>query len=160
MYVVFSNHLDVGFTDNVNGSCAGAVINRYFTVHFPNAVKTSDWFRANATTLGGRTYRWMTQSWLVALYRHCNSTVVNRFGGPTSDLICPTPQELAEFDRVVRLGDIGWHAFPFNAEPELYGADLFAAALNLTFAEDDYYGPVTTLPHPPPTPYSFSIGLN
>ena len=36
-------------------------------------------------------------------------------------------------------GDIGWHAFPFNAEPETYGASLFAAALNLTFAEDAHY---------------------
>ena len=28
VYVVFSNHLDVGYTDNQNGSCAGAVVNR------------------------------------------------------------------------------------------------------------------------------------
>ena len=30
VYVVFSNHLDVGYTDNNNGSCAGAVTNRYW----------------------------------------------------------------------------------------------------------------------------------
>lgn len=40
----------------------------------------------------------------------------------------------------VKAGDIGWHAFPFNGEPEMYSADLFASALNLTFTEDDYYG--------------------
>jgi hypothetical protein len=37
-------------------------------------------------------------------------------------------------------GDIGWHAFPFNGEPEIYDASLFSAALNLTFDEDDFYG--------------------
>ena len=48
-YIVFSNHLDVGFTDNRNGSCAGAVVNRYFNQHFPAAIATSDFFRANAS---------------------------------------------------------------------------------------------------------------
>ena len=28
VFIVFSNHLDVGYTDNNNGSCAGAVVNR------------------------------------------------------------------------------------------------------------------------------------
>ena len=28
VYVVWSNHLDIGYTDNINGSSAGAVINR------------------------------------------------------------------------------------------------------------------------------------
>ena len=29
-YIVFSNHFDMGYTKNLNGSCAGAVINEYF----------------------------------------------------------------------------------------------------------------------------------
>ena len=45
VFVVFSNHLDVGYTDNLDGSCAGAVVNRYFDDHFPNAIKTADEFR-------------------------------------------------------------------------------------------------------------------
>lgn len=40
VYIVFSNHLDVGYTDNLNGSCAGSVVNRYFDDHFPLAIKT------------------------------------------------------------------------------------------------------------------------
>ena len=64
---------------------------------------------------------------------------MNRFGGPGNDLACPNASQLAAFERVVRLGDIGWHAFPFNAEPELYDPGLFQAALDLTFAEDDHY---------------------
>ena len=46
VYIVFSNHLDVGYTDNNNGSCAGAVVNRYFHDHFPLAIETAKQFRA------------------------------------------------------------------------------------------------------------------
>jgi len=63
VFVVYSNHLDVGYTDNLNGSCAGAVINRYFHQHFPLAAQTAAWMRANTND----TYRWMTQSWLVSM---------------------------------------------------------------------------------------------
>ena len=30
VYIIFSNHLDIGYTKNVNGSTSGAVINQYF----------------------------------------------------------------------------------------------------------------------------------
>ena len=143
VFVVFSNHLDIGYTMNVNGSCAGAVINKYFTQFFPAAIATSQYLRTNAT-INSTTrwkYKWMTQSWLVSAYRHCNATTVNRFGrGEASDLVCPSAAELAAFEAAVRRGDITWHAFPHNAEPEMFDAGLFSAALNLTFREDDYYG--------------------
>jgi hypothetical protein len=136
VFIVFSNHLDIGYTLNTNGSCIGAVVNEYFTQHFPNAVKTSREMR-NTTD---RVYRWMTQSWLVDTYRHCNETVINRFGGPDSDLICPSASELADFEATVKLGDITWHAFPHNSEPEMYDPTTFAAGLALTFRQDAYYG--------------------
>jgi hypothetical protein len=31
----------------------------------------------------------------------------------------------------VRRGDITWHAFPFNSEPEVYDSSLFQASVNL-----------------------------
>jgi hypothetical protein len=136
VFVVFSNHLDVGYTQNVNGSSCGAVVNQYFKVHFPNAIATSKAMRASTP----RVYRWMTQSWLVSMYRHCNASVINRFGGPASDLVCPNATELAAFEEVVKLGDITWHAFPHNAEPEMYDESMFLTGLNLTFIEDEYYG--------------------
>ena len=46
VYVVFSNHLDVGYTLNNDGSCAGAVVNEYFHSHFPKAIKTGKEARA------------------------------------------------------------------------------------------------------------------
>jgi hypothetical protein len=62
VYILFSNHLDVGYTLNTNGSCAGAVVNEYFADHFPRAIALAKAFRdmPNAS-LTGRTYRWMTQ---------------------------------------------------------------------------------------------------
>ena len=38
VFIIFSNHLDIGYTDNKNGSCAAAVINRYFHDHFPKVL--------------------------------------------------------------------------------------------------------------------------
>ena len=136
MFVVFSNHFDAGYTQNQNGSCTGAVVQQYFHGHFPKAIATAQAARAT-----GRPYRWMTQSWLVSAYRHCNTTKVNR-GGPAlpSDVTCPTASELTAFEAAVRRGDIGWHAFPFNGEPELFTPALFDAALNLTNTEDDHFG--------------------
>ena len=97
VFVVFSNHLDVGYTDNLDGSCAGAVVNRYFDDHFPNAIKTADEFRqvrnlcayvivlahghlhAPTPQAGNpnRTYAWMTQSWLVQVPETSRNILTN-----------------------------------------------------------------------------------
>lgn len=76
------------------------------------------------------------------MFRHCNTSTVNIVAGPgkASDLQCPTPEALAAFDKAARSGVINWHAFPFNAEPEVYDPSLFEASLNLTFTEDEHYG--------------------
>eukprot|EP00966_Prymnesium_polylepis_P237660 5496781-Prymnesium_polylepis.1 len=89
VFVVFSNHLDVGYTDNRNGSTSGAVVSDYFHKHFPAAIKTGQEARER-----GRPYRWMTHSWLVAAYRNCNTTKINT-RGPLfpSDVACPSPAE-------------------------------------------------------------------
>jgi hypothetical protein len=138
VYIVFSNHLDVGYTDNNNGSCAGSVINRYFVDHFPKAIATAQQMRAQTNM----TYKWMTQAWLVEMYRSCNSSTVNINGQPNepSVLKCPNSTQLAAFEQAVKRGDIGWHAFPFNGEPETFGASMFEAALQLTFRQDQWAG--------------------
>jgi hypothetical protein len=136
VYVLFSNHLDIGYTMNENGSTSGAVINEYFTKHFPSAVEVA----AQARARGERPYRWMTQSWLVSAYRHCAQTNISMLPGSPSELRCPNATALSAFSAAARRGDISWHAFPFNAEPELFTPELFDAALNLTFAEDRFFG--------------------
>ncbi len=75
----------------------------------------------------------MTQSWLVDLFLNCADT-------PVDDVVCPNATAVAAFDAAVRRGDINWHAFPFNAEPELFTPELFDAALNMTFRADARYG--------------------
>mgnify|MGYP003885175691 CR=1 FL=1 len=137
VYVVFSNHLDVGYTLNSDGSSAGAVVNEYFDKHFPKAVETGRAARA----AGRFQYRWMTQSWLVDVFRNCNATVINIAGpGAASDVRCPNASALAAFDEAVRVGDITWHAFPFNAEPETFATtELLDAAFDTTFRQDDHY---------------------
>eukprot|EP00943_MAST-04B_sp_MAST-4B-sp1_P001592 g1592.t1 len=137
VYVLFSNHLDIGYTMNVNGSTSGAVINEYFHKYFPKAIAVAEEARQKKT----RKYSWMTHSWLVDAFRNCESTKINR-QGPNfkSDLICPNSSAVKEFEMAVRRGDINYHAFPFNAEPELFTPELFDSALNLTFRQDLYFG--------------------
>jgi len=70
-------------------------------------------------------------------YRNCEPSIVN-IGGPghPSDLVCPNASALAAFETAVTRGDITWHAFPHNAEPEMYDAGFFTRGLQLTFQED------------------------
>ena len=136
VYVVWSNHFDQGYTINSNGSCAGQVINQYFTQHFPKAIETAR--QAAALPNDPFVYKWTTQSWLINAYRRCNETVVNIDGpGVPSVLVCPTAAQLTEFDAAIRNGTITWHAFPFNAEMEMFDISMAEAALNLTFAEEN-----------------------
>eukprot|EP00939_MAST-03C_sp_MAST-3C-sp1_P003394 g3394.t1 len=128
----------MGYTKNEGGNSSSAVINQYFHEHFPKAIKIGKEFRQRNESFQ---YKWMTQSWLVSAYRRCNETKVNILGPDLpSNLQCPSAEELEAFEESVRAGDITYHAFPFNAEPEMYSPELFDAALNLTFSEDDYFG--------------------
>ena len=137
VYIVFSNHFDAGYTLNENGSTTGAVINQYFHEHFPRAIATAKHQRENTP---GRPYKWMTQSWLVDAFLNCGHAKINRYGpSAPSDVRCPNAPAVENFKNAVRHGDIVWHAFPFNAEPELFTAELFDAALNLTFRQDDFF---------------------
>ena len=129
VYIVFSNHFDCGYTLNLNGSTSAAVINQYFHEHFPRAIRTANEARSNK----GHPYKWMTQSWLIDTYHHCNTTRIK-------GVVCPNASAIASFDSAVKRGDINYHAFPFNAEPEMYTAELFDAAINSTHRLDQYYG--------------------
>ena len=58
---------------------------------------------------GEEQLRWMTQSWLAALYLSCPSAEL-----PV--LHCPNATAVAAFEKAVLRGDIWWHAFPHNGE--------------------------------------------
>jgi hypothetical protein len=140
VYVLFSTHVDLGYSQpdwnpvynrtDIYGTKMSDVINRYFNEHFETAISTAE----------AVDYKWMTQSWLVNAYRHCNETIINSAGGATQELKCPNATALKRFEDAVSKGKLSWHALPFNAEPELYDPWLFEAALNLTFREDAHFG--------------------
>jgi hypothetical protein len=118
------NHLDVGF-DGINPIIGFAynVVNKYFDVYYPNAIKTALDLRELP---GPERLIYTTHPWLVSLYLDCPSD--SQWG---SLLHCPNATAVAAFRAAVLRGDIAWHAFPFNTEPELYDPSLFASALQI-----------------------------
>ena len=102
-HLVQSNHFDAGFTDQLN-----AVVNSYFDTFFPGAVALAAELRARG---GEERLRWMTQSWLVAIYLDCPAIKAE-----LPVLHCPNASAVASVEAAVRRGDIWWHAFPHNAE--------------------------------------------
>ena len=94
VHIVFSTHLDVGYTINANGSCAGAVVNHWFD-QLLGAAATAEQFRAKQATWR---YQWMIHSWIAAVFRHCATSPINIRGpGYASDLACPSAASLRAF---------------------------------------------------------------
>jgi hypothetical protein len=109
------------------------VLNRYFTNYFPRAAALGDAARAS-----NKTYRWMTQPWVVDLFMHCDEAhyyADPRYTGGKqgiSLLQCPNATQLAQFTRAVKLGDIFWHAAATDQEAGYFpSAGLFEASLRL-----------------------------
>lgn len=108
------------------------ILNKWFHTFFPQALKLG----LELDARGGRErLHFMAQSWIVSLFLDCPPNILG--------LVCPTPQEVSDFERAVTAGYITWHALPWNGEPELMSRDMFDAALNLTFTLDDRFA----LPH-------------
>ena len=114
VHVVFSSHLDVGFTN-----LSASVIQRYFDVYFPLAVNLTRSLRNSSTP-----YLYMTHAYLLSLMFDCP---------PHMGFTCPPPTLLSDVASAVQAGDITFHAFPFNSELEFYTQHLFEAGLNATF---------------------------
>lgn len=124
------------------------VLFSYFDVFFPAAATLA----AKLRSLGGEErLRWMTQSWLVALYLNCPQAHL-------PELHCPLPDEIPKFESAIRQGDIWWcvvpnkfdtihvlnlscrHAYPHNAELAVAGAFMVESGLNLTHDLDERFG--------------------
>jgi hypothetical protein len=99
VFVVFSTHLDVGYTINNNGSCAGAVVNRWFE-QLPSAIATAEQFRQKQPQWR---FQWMIHSWIASMLRHCAASPVNIAGpGYPSELVCPSAASLSAFQAGVK----------------------------------------------------------
>lgn len=122
-HIIFSSHVDLGFNgiDPTPGYLYN-VINKYFTEYFPAVYKTV----AEMETAGQKQkfiYTLEGGSWLLTLYLNCNASTLY---GP---VICPSAADVANMQKMLLSGNIAWHAFPFNAEPELYDASMFLSSI-------------------------------
>jgi len=123
VHLVSSCHLDVGFADSATN-----VVNKYFDVFFPEAILTASLLRE----LGGdERLVFTTHSYLVSLYLDCP---------PNMGLHCPSERAQKDFTDAIMRGDITWHAFPFNTQPEyLLKSFMIEVAVGLTHHLDNMF---------------------
>ena len=106
------------------------VVNRAFSNWFPLAAKLGDAARAASPP---KEFKWMTQSWLVALYLDCEGSNYVAWDGSGKNLLqCPNSTAVATFKRAVKMGDIFWHAATTDHEAGAFpSASLFNASLEI-----------------------------
>jgi hypothetical protein len=125
IHITFMNHFDAGFTNTVEN-----VVNLYFDEFYPKAIRVAQELRIRG---GPEALVYTTHPWLASLYVNCPK---NLWPG----LHCPNATMLNLFSEAVKRGDITWHAFPFNAEPEFMDDSLFQYALTMAQDLSDKFG--------------------
>ena len=120
VHVVWSSHLDVGFA-----TTSAAVIQEYWDEYYPRALNLSRALRHTATP-----YVYMTHAYVLGLLFDCP---------PNMGLRCPSEAAKADVARAIAEGDLTFHAFPFNAEFELYTRELFEAGIQSALDLADTY---------------------
>jgi len=116
--VMFKCHFDAGFIDTQT-----AVVHRYFSQHFPQAMATAEQSRESGT----HRYVWTTGSWL--LYEYLEQASV---------------QDRRRMEQAISQGDITWHAIPFSWQSEMMDADMISASISLSHSLDERFGRITT----------------
>jgi hypothetical protein len=116
--VMFKCHFDAGFIDTQT-----AVVHRYFSQHFPQAMATAEQSRESGT----HRYVWTTGPWL--LYEYLEQASV---------------QDRRRMEQAISQGDITWHAIPFSWQSEMMDADMISASISLSHSLDTRFGRVTT----------------
>ena len=111
-------HFDAGFIDTQT-----AVVHRYFSQHFPQAMATAEQSRESGT----HRYVWTTGSWL--LYEYLEQASV---------------QDRRRMEQAISQGDITWHAIPFSWQSEMMDADMISASISLSHSLDERFGRITT----------------
>jgi hypothetical protein len=116
--VMFKCHFDAGFIDTQT-----AVVHRYFSQHFPQAMVIAEQSRQ----AGNHRYVWTTGSWL--LYEYLEQA---------------SAQERRRMEQAISQGDIAWHAIPFSWQTEMMDADMISAGIALSHSLDARFGHTTT----------------
>jgi hypothetical protein len=116
--VMFKCHFDAGFIDT-----QAAVVRRYFTQFFPEAIRVAEEMRQS----GGCRYVWTTGSWLLYEYLEQAST-----------------EDRRRMEHAISSGDIAWHALPFSWQTELMEASMISGGIGLSKTLDRRFGRTTT----------------
>jgi Domain of unknown function (DUF5054) len=116
--VMFKCHFDAGFIDT-----QAAVVRRYFTEFFPEAIRVAETMRQT----GSCRYVWTTGSWL--LYEYLEQA---------------SPEDRRRMERAIANGDIAWHALPFSWQTELMDPSMISGGLSLSQSLDRRFGRTTT----------------
>ena len=115
---MFKCHFDAGFIDT-----QAAVVDRYFTQYFPQAIRTAEHMRQT----GSYRYVWTTGSWL--LYEYLEQAA---------------PEDRRRMERAISNGDIAWHALPFNWQTEMMDRSMISASIALSQSLDRRFGRTST----------------
>lgn len=115
---MFKCHFDAGFVDT-----QAAVVNRYFQVYFPQAIRVAEDLRR----AGSQRYVWTTGSWLLYEYLEQAST-----------------EDRRRMEHAISQGDIAWHALPFSWQTELMDRSMIKGGLAISDALDRRFGGKTT----------------
>ncbi len=115
---MFKCHFDAGFIDT-----QAAVVHRYFSEFFPQAITTAEQSRQS----GGHRYVWTTGSWL--LYEYLEQA---------------SPLDRRRMEQAIAQGDIAWHAIPFSWQTEMMDSTLISAGISLSRSLDRRFGRTTT----------------
>jgi hypothetical protein len=116
--VMYKCHFDAGFIDT-----QAAVVRKYFTEYFPQAIRVAETMRQ----AGSCRYVWTTGSWL--LYECLEQA---------------SPEDRRRMEHAIANGDIAWHALPFSWQTELMDPSMISGGLSLSKSLDRRFGRTTT----------------
>jgi hypothetical protein len=116
--VMFKCHFDAGFIDT-----QAAVVHRYFTEFFPQAIRVAEEMRQS----GSCRYVWTTGSWL--LYEYLEQAAAD---------------DRRRMEHAISNGDIAWHALPFSWQTELMDESMISGGIALSKSLDRRFGRTTT----------------
>jgi hypothetical protein len=116
--VMYKCHFDAGFIDT-----QAAVVRKYFTQYFPQAIRVAEQMRQ----AGSCRYVWTTGSWL--LYEYLEQAA---------------PDDRRRMEQAISRGDIAWHALPFSWQTELMDRSMISGGVALSKELDRRFGRTTT----------------
>ncbi len=116
---MFKCHFDAGFIDT-----QAAVVRRYFTEFFPQAIRVAEQMRA---------------VWFLPLRLDDRFVVALRVSGAGY-----TPRIAGAWSTPSPRGDIAWHALPFSWQTELMDGSMISGSIALSKTLDRRFGRTTT----------------